>query len=90
MRSLSHTDCPELAGEIVADEDNAALSQPVLASPSVQRPPFTSMWGDIPPRSGIDNNAMARRLLVCRFMRFMVFEQGVKTTDSAVGPVRGP
>ncbi len=47
---LSHTDCPELAGEIVAGGANAALGRPALASPAVQRPPLASSRGDISPR----------------------------------------
>ncbi|XP_073683991.1 uncharacterized protein [Garra rufa] len=52
VRPLSHTDCPELAGETVADGDNSALSRPALASSAAQRPSLTSARGDISPRPG--------------------------------------
>lgn len=52
VRPLSHTDCPELAREIVAGGDNAALGRPALASPAAQRLPLASAQGDILPSPG--------------------------------------
>ncbi len=52
VRPLSHTDFPELAGEIVAGGANEALGRPALASPAAQRPPLASLRGDISPRPG--------------------------------------
>ncbi|XP_016391105.1 uncharacterized protein LOC107726115 [Sinocyclocheilus rhinocerous] len=52
MWSLSHTERPEMAREIVADGDNAAPVRPALAAPAAQRPPLTSARADLSPSPG--------------------------------------
>ncbi|XP_048059471.1 uncharacterized protein LOC125276089 [Megalobrama amblycephala] len=50
MRSLSYTNCPKLAREVVADGDNSASMRPALAAPVAQGPPLSSARRDFSPR----------------------------------------